>query len=245
MIRFSLQLAALIAALASLFIFLAAYQKTKKIGIAVLAVVLFAFATPMWSTAGVALRQQGVSALLFSMLLFIFSLKNEKWIGWCGLLLGYAFLVAPVNFWILLVVAVFWFSANTGSSSYKFILSTSVVFIAFFFYSYHIYGKIFAPHYWPSSIDSDYSFLDALVGNLFSPARGLFFFSPVLLFAIVPLIQSFRNRRSDEKFLLGALHRGFSGCCFTDQRMVGRLVLRPLPDDGHHSIFYLVRDLIS
>ena len=39
----SLQLAALIAALASLFIFLAAYQKTKKIGIAVLAAVLFAF----------------------------------------------------------------------------------------------------------------------------------------------------------------------------------------------------------
>src|SRR5262249_29970577 len=66
-----------------------------------------------------------------------------------------------------------------------FMLWAAAIAIPWVFYNVLIWGSLLPPYYLLlASGVANSSFEEALLGNLISPARGLFIFSPVLIFAI-------------------------------------------------------------
>ena len=47
-----------------------------------------------------------------------------------------------------------------------------------------VYKSLLPPYYFEGAFSARTMFTEGLLGNLFSPSRGLFIFSPVLLFAL-------------------------------------------------------------
>src|SRR5262249_53004691 len=59
-----------------------------------------------------------------------------------------------------------------------------------------VYGAWLPAYYTPGFYTRNYFIADALAGNLFSPARGLFVFSPILVLSIVGLAMKTSSRRA-------------------------------------------------
>jgi len=57
------------------------------------------------------------------------------------------------------------------------------------FYNLKIYDVILSPYSNPIRIFSNPFFLEALIGNLLSPSRGLFIFTPIFLFSVYGAIR--------------------------------------------------------
>jgi hypothetical protein len=58
-----------------------------------------------------------------------------------------------------------------------------------------VYHAILSPYYLPDRIGSNSRFWEALAGNLISPARGIFIFSPVLLFSLYGIFLKIKTKQ--------------------------------------------------
>jgi hypothetical protein len=56
--------------------------------------------------------------------------------------------------------------------------------VPWFFFNFSVYGGFLPPYYTDNAFSENSDFIEGLLGNLFSPSRGLFVYSPVLLFSI-------------------------------------------------------------
>jgi len=65
-------------------------------------------------------------------------------------------------------------------------------FVAF---SLNVYGAVLPPYYRASRLDQHPGFYEALAGNMVSPARGLFIFSPILLLSAVGIWLKIHRRQ--------------------------------------------------
>ena len=82
----------------------------------------------------------------------------------------------------------------------------ALIALPFFIYNWNIYGSLLAPYYLPQRIGSNTHFVEALLGNLISPARGLFVYSPFFIligFVLVP--RAIKRQMSDLEWLLLAI----------------------------------------
>src|SRR6202795_3142869 len=61
-------------------------------------------------------------------------------------------------------------------------------------YNFTIYHQPVSPYYHREAFTVFTRFGEGLLGNLFSPSRGLFVFSPVLLFALSGFVVALRDR---------------------------------------------------
>jgi hypothetical protein len=61
-------------------------------------------------------------------------------------------------------------------------------------YNFSVYHALLPWYYWHEAFSATTNFTEGLLGNLFSPSRGLFVFSPVLLFALSGFVLALRDR---------------------------------------------------
>ncbi|MHB8878373.1 MAG: hypothetical protein ACYC8T_32155 [Myxococcaceae bacterium] len=176
---------------------------------ALLAALVFAFATPAWSTASRALWQHGPSMLMLSLALWILHLARERegLAQLASLPLAAAYVMRPTN-----AVSVAVLSAYVLLRHRRYFIAYLVwglaIALPFVWYSEVVFGSVLPPYFRAGRLGNPH-FLEALAGNLVSPARGLFVFSPVLLLAGAGLALKAHRRE------LGAL----------DLALVGVLVL--------------------
>jgi hypothetical protein len=78
-----------------------------------------------------------------------------------------------------------------------------VVAVPFIWSNLLVYGRFLPSYYSPQRLGSSPYFWEALAGNLISPSRGLFVFSPVMLLALYGIYTKFR--RADFRLIDGAL----------------------------------------
>jgi MFS family permease len=152
---------------------------------AVLALV-FAFATPAWSTTSRALWQHGASLLMLSAVLFILTAacRRPRLVLLAGALLAFSFVIRPTNAISVLVLTIYVFLEHRRYFP-AYLLGAALVAAPFLALNLKLYGSPLAPYYMPARIEASGSLLGALAGNLVSPSRGLLIFSPVLLFSAV------------------------------------------------------------
>lgn len=173
-------------ALAAVLLYLIARRELPVPG-SILVAGLFAFSTSMWSTATRALWQHGPSALFLALAIYLLLKVRERptWLLPIGAILGYSYLIRPTNSlaiaWIGLYLLV-----NFPKQVWLYVVGAAVVFIPYLIQNRITYGNLFPPYSYQlfQRLATPAEFREALAGTLVSPARGLFIFSPVFLFAL-------------------------------------------------------------
>lgn len=193
-------IASIIIALASLFIYLIS-RLALDVKYSILCVFVFAFCTSAWSTGSRSLWQHGPSMCLLTISLYLLLLakhkpKHEGWIlRIVSLPLAFSYVVRPTNSIPILIVTLFIF-IRYRKHFLPYCLWSMIVAIPFLVYNLLLYHSMLSPYYLPKSqLRGTPYFFEALAGTLFSPARGLFIFSPVFLFAIYGVILKIKHKR--------------------------------------------------
>lgn len=179
-----LLLASLIVALAAVVVFLVARQMTG-LPLALAVALVFSFATPAWSTGSRALWMHGFSMLLLP--LGLWAILRQKWAA-AGAVLALAFFVRPTNA-VPLAFAGVWALAESRRVALRFALGALPVALVFVGINYATYGTLLAPFFFAqrpgtASLGLHSRLGEALLGNLVSPSRGLFVYSPIFLFSL-------------------------------------------------------------
>ncbi|MDD3926895.1 MAG: hypothetical protein PHT33_09580 [bacterium] len=167
--------------------------------LSVVIALIFAFCTPAWSTASRALWQHGPSMLMLSVTLYLFIRAREKptLIQFAGIPLLFSYVIRPTN--SISIVAFSCFVAiKYRKHLIPFFTGMIAVAVPFILFNLSVYHSILSPYYLPQRIGDNMVFVTALAGNLISPARGLFVFSPILLFSLYGIMNKIKSKRFDD-----------------------------------------------
>ena len=197
--HFEKNLASIYAAIAALLFFWLIYSRFPSVPIALVTTAIFALGTSMWSTASRALWQHGplVMMLVAAMLLLVRGRQRPSLVQYASIPLALAFIIRPTAAIPIAVLSAYvlirhreWFI--------RYALYGIVIVIPWIAYNLHEFGQVI-PDYYRTGRLARRPLRVAAPGNLFSPARGLFVYSPVLLLSLSGLVLALRNR--DERLL--------------------------------------------
>ena len=172
--------------------------------------IIFAFATSAWSIASRGLWPHGPSMLCLSLTVYLLIAAQKKpWlVALAGFPLAFSFLIRPTNIISIGLLTVYiWFAYRRYWIYY--LLALAVVLSPFLLYNYSVYSSILPSYYSPQKLGNSPFLIEALAGNLVSPSRGLFVFSPILAFSIIGFYRTLRLFRLGPHhinlFLFGAV----------------------------------------
>jgi hypothetical protein len=191
-------LASIVVAAAVAVVLLTALASGASEATALVAALVFAFATSAWSTASRALWMHGPSMLVVALSLYalVRARADERRrpfdLGAAGALLALAFFVRPTNAVVAVAFGVYAVVAYRRRVL-PLVAGAGAVTIAFVALDLALYGSVLPDYIRSDRLALSATVLEALAGNLVSPARGLLVYSPVLLFAVYGFV---RLRRS-------------------------------------------------
>ena len=187
-----------IIALAAVFMFLMARLYLEPYP-ALLIAFIFAYCTSAWSIGSTALWQHGSSMLLLAMALYFLlrAKDNPRYIYPVGFVLAFSFVIRPTNSISIVLMSAYVLLMYPRRLP-GFLLGAALVAMPFVLYNEHIYGSWISPYYTPGKVGTDANLDEALIGNLISPSRGLFIFSPVMIFAPVGIWLKIRRREFEK-----------------------------------------------
>jgi len=163
-------------------------------GIALASTAIFSFGTSMWSTATRGLWHAPlVLMLVISMLLLRRAHQRPQLIQYLGFTLGLAYLMRPTAIVAIIALSTYvllfyrpWFA--------RYVCWGMLVAVPWLGFNLHIYHHLVPVYYHNNAFSAETRFVEGLLGNLFSPSRGLLVFSPVLLFAASGFVLALRDR---------------------------------------------------
>jgi hypothetical protein len=195
--------ASIIVALTTVLLYLISSLLCQHQGIAFVSAILFAFCTSAWSTASRALWQHGPTMLMLALTLYLFLLadripRHAPWaLRLLSLPLAFSFVIRPTNALSIIVFSILMFIRYR-----KYFLAYCVwgllVIVPFVVYNVHVYHAVLSPYYLAKGQlgGGAFVFVEALAGTLLSPSRGLFVFSPILLFSVYGIILTVSTKRA-------------------------------------------------
>ena len=158
--------------------------------------VAFAFGTSAWSTASRAMWQHAAFLPLVSLaiLLLVDGEEHPRRIRYLGLVLALAYVVRPTAA-VFIVVLTPYVARRFREQLGPFLAWAAIVAVPWIVYNIVFYEGLLPPYYSGGRLAGAgiASMLVGLAGNLVSPARGLFIFSPVLLLAMAGYVISLRS----------------------------------------------------
>ena len=205
-----LVMASLVTAAAAAAIMLMAYERLHTVRrrrrAAIAIGLLFGFGTSAWSTASRAMWQHGPSMLCLAIALLLASIVERPrldrrvagrvGIGF-GVAVALAYTMRPSN-----VIAVIGFTAwmlwRHREHFIRYALGAASVAVPWCIVNVLSFGSLLTPYHSAQDPPTHQSYANALVANFFSPARGLFIFTPLALLSIVGLVLHVRARRRHE-----------------------------------------------
>jgi hypothetical protein len=188
-------IASIVGAAAGVVFYWVILSQFQSQAIALASAAIFAFCTPIWSTATRALWQHGplVLMLVIAMLLLVRARRRPELIQYVALPLAMAYLIRPIAIVSIAVLSTYvllfyraWFV--------RYVCWAMLVAIPWLAYNFTIYHGLVPAYYHREAFSVFTQFREGLLGNLFSPSRGLFVFSPVLLFAVSGFVVALRDR---------------------------------------------------
>ena len=175
---------------------------------ALLVSLLLAFCTSTWSVAATALWQHGPSLLMIVAALLVLQIarENDHRIQYLSIPLALAYVIRPTNSIALVILTVF-VAIRHRQYLVKYLSWAMVVFVPFCAYNIAVYSALLPPYFMPGRLGGNDDFWIALVANIISPARGLFVYSPILLFAVIGAVHRLKqpNRESLDYYVMAIL----------------------------------------
>jgi hypothetical protein len=155
-----------------------------RIPYSILLAITYAFATSAYSTASRAMWQHGPSMLLLAiaLLLLVKARQRPQIVVLVALPLMAAYMVRPTN-GISLVFLSLYILIRYRRYFLPYLMLAVLLVVPFVISNLSVFGKLLPPYYAASRLGSP-TIGEALAGTLISPSRGLFIFSPILLYAI-------------------------------------------------------------
>jgi hypothetical protein len=191
-----LVIASFIGALTSVVIWLIARIRLP-VSYAGVVVFIFAFCTSSWSVCSRALWQHGPSMLMLSCSIYLLLIQDKEGssVHFMAIPLAFAFIIRPTNAIPVFFIS-FYIFVNYKHAFMKYILVAAPIAIVYFGFNMSIYGKILSNYYSPDRVFHLSRFMEALAGNIYSPSRGLFIYSPILLVSLYGFIRFFPNKNN-------------------------------------------------
>jgi len=155
---------------------------------AVLVAFVFAFGTAALSTGSRELNQHSTTMLALAVTLYCLlrAPESARYLLLAGFALAFAFVIRPTNGLSALVLTVY-VALHYRRGFGWFAVGAAVVALPFMVWSASLFGSLLPPQY-AGGIFSRFgtaTLVEGLLGHLVSPNRGLFIFSPVLLFSLL------------------------------------------------------------
>ncbi|SFV50056.1 hypothetical protein MNB_SV-6-407 [hydrothermal vent metagenome] len=194
----------MIASVIAVFIFVLLYliasmYLDSKTSIAV--AFIFYLSTSLSSTLGQALWSQDFASLyaLLSVYLTLEIIKENRDKYWIplGLALFMAYLTRPTMSLLSIALILFLFFNNKRYVAIKTAGLVGLLLGLFMAFSFHEFNQPLPDYYLPKRLSSQ-TFWTAFYGNLFSPARGLFIFSPILFLFIFNVSNTYKVFKQDK-----------------------------------------------
>jgi hypothetical protein len=185
--------ASVLTALTAVFIyFIAHFFVTRSCSLVI--VFVFSFCTSAWSTASRALWQHAPSMLMLTIALYLLLLAKEKpkLVQYVSIPLAFSFVVRPTNS-IPILLLTFFVLFQYRRFFLKYISWALPITLLLLTFNILVYQAPLPPYSNPQRIFSNPHFCEALMGNLVSPSRGLFFFTPILLLSIHTMFHRVRK----------------------------------------------------
>jgi hypothetical protein len=186
-------------ALAAMFVFLTARVYLGLAGSIALAL-LFAFATSAWSTASRALWQHGPAMLMLSAALYLLSMaaKQPALLAWSAAPLVLAYFIRPTESVVLVMVGAY-VLIHHRAQFVKWLVAAIVTAAPFLIYNLVTYHRLLQtyftlPLFFKPTPSNFPAILTAFAGVAISPSRGLFVFSPFLVFSLAGAGLALRKR---------------------------------------------------
>jgi hypothetical protein len=157
---------------------------------------VFAFATPAWSTGSRALWMHGFSMLLLPAGLW--AMWSGRW-ALAGSIFVLAFFARPTNVVGLTCAGIYALISGRRQLG-RFVAGGAAVACIFAAINFWTYGAPLAPFFFATRANSPSLSLhsrmgEALLGNLISPSRGLLVYTPIVLFSFVGVYQWIQSKR--------------------------------------------------
>ena len=177
------------------FVFLAAARRSSLATSAAVALSV-AFGTSAWSTASRVLWQHGPSMCAIAIVVYLLTRKTQtrSSLLLLGTVVAVSYVFRPTNSITVVIVSAY-IALLVRRRVLWYLLGATVVAIPFCLYNLSVFHALLPPYYLAGRLDLfSVRFLEALAGNLFSPARGLFVWSPFLLLALASAVKRVRDR---------------------------------------------------
>jgi hypothetical protein len=174
--------AAALAAITTMVMFLVLTRLTPRRWIALVGTGTFALGTQVWSTASRTMWMHGPSVLCLALALLL-ALRIQRSGEQCaalGAVLVLAYFVRPTNVAPLLLIGG-WACLRGRRQAIRFLSGAAAVAAVFAVLNVVLYDRILQPYFRASRVAVSSTTIEALLGNLVSPSRGLFVFVPVSL----------------------------------------------------------------
>jgi hypothetical protein len=186
-------IASVLGAIASVVFFWVLFIDFRSLPIALSCTAIFAFATPMWSTASRALWQHGPLVLMLSiaMLLLLAGQRKPSINQFVSIPVALAYIMRPTAITSVFVFTVYIFWCHRDYFL-KYIAWACLIALPWIAFNFSVYRRMVPPYYTGGAFDHP-NFVEGLFGNLVSPSRGLFVFSPILLFSITGFYFALRD----------------------------------------------------
>jgi hypothetical protein len=162
--------------------FLVLCRLTPRTWVALVSTAVFAFGTQVWSTASRTMWMHGPSLLCLTaaLLLALRVARTDRGQLALGTVLAVAYFVRPTNAVVFVIFAV-WLATRGRSGLLRYAWGAALVGVSFLALDQVVYGRPVQPYFSASRVGISGTTVEALLGNLVSPARGLFVFVPVAL----------------------------------------------------------------
>lgn len=186
-------------AVATVLMMILAARLTGNMLIAICAAFIFAFCTPIFSTATRALWQHGpvVVCTLATMLVLHAGGRRPALIPLAGLFVALAFVCRPLTA-PLVVLVTGYVAIYHRQRLLPFIGVGLLIAAVWMAYTYAVWGSPLPSYYKPGTHANDFThWRERFLGPLISPGRGLFVFCPIFLFSLVGIVLKLRARTFD------------------------------------------------
>jgi hypothetical protein len=184
--------ASIISTLSCLFVYLILKELLNK-KIAIIGVLIYAFATNTWAISSQGLWQQGMVELLLSILIYLIILHEREqkniYIIFIGILSG-LFIFNRISDSILLIPVLVYVLSYKNKKIIYYICSAMISAFPFILYNMYYFGNLFGGY---SVLLGGFNFslstIQNTAGLLISPSRGLFVYMPITLLSILGFYQ--------------------------------------------------------
>ncbi len=190
-----LVMACVIAAGTCMLIFLLARLRLDTVR-AILLTTIIGLGTTVWSTASCGFWQNDPSMFLLALALYLLlAAENRPQLAqYVGITLALSYIMRPTNAIPVAIFTVYvWWKYRRYFVRYLFM--SSIVAVPFILFNEFTYHSLLSGYYTPGSLGIPRHVYEAMIGQLISPSRGLFVFSPILLFSLYGVVLKLRPGR--------------------------------------------------